>query len=136
MGNKVPQAPDETYNLGAQLELPIGGSMGFFARVDWQHVGDMWFHTLQGEPTPTIWDALFGGGGFITQDFSKTKRNAYNTINLRVGLEGERWTVVAWGRNITDEDYLEEVIPAAEFGGSFIHPTALAAYGVDLAYRF
>jgi iron complex outermembrane receptor protein len=136
VGNKVPQAPDETYNLGAQLDLPIGDSMGFFARVDWQHVGDMWFHTLQGEATPTIWDALFAGGGFITQDFSKAKRDAYDTINLRVGLEGERWTVVAWGRNITDEKYLEEVIPAAEFGGSFIHPSAQAAYGLDLGYKF
>ena len=51
-------------------------------------------------------------------------------------LEGERWSVTAWGRNITDEEYLEEVIPAAEFGGSFIHPAATATYGADFSFRF
>jgi iron complex outermembrane receptor protein len=136
VGNKVPQVADETFNLGAQFTTDIGATMGMFARLDWQHVGDMWFHTLQGEATPTIWDALNGGGGFITQDFSKAKRNAYDTLNLRIGLNGERWSATAWGRNITDEAYLEEVIPAAEFGGSFIHPAKTATYGIDFSYSF
>ena len=135
-GNDVPQAPEETYNLGAQLEIPMGSSMNFFARVDYQHVGKMWFHTLQGEPTPTIWDAFNGGGGFITQDLSKAQRDAYDTVNLRIGLEGERWAATVWGRNITDEEYLEEIIPAPEFGGSFIHPATTATYGADLTFRF
>jgi iron complex outermembrane receptor protein len=135
-GNDVPQAPEETYNLGAQIDFPIGNKANFYARVDWQHVGQMWFHTLQGEPTPTIWDAFEGAGGFITQDFSKTQRDAYDTVNLRIGFEAERWSATVWGRNITDEKYLEEIIPAAEFGGSFIHPAATATYGADISVRF
>ena len=136
VGNDVPQAPNETYNFGAQIEVPFGGGTNFFARADWQHVGDMWFHTLQGEATPTIWDGLFGTGGFVTQDFSKARRDAYSTLNVRAGLEGERWSATVWGRNITDEEYLEEVIPAAEFGGSFIHPARLATYGAEVSVRF
>lgn len=136
VGNDVPQAPDVTYNLGAQFDIELGADLGLFARLDWQHVGETWFHTLQGEETPTIWDALFGGGGFITQNFSKAQRDAYDTLNLRVGIEGERWRATAWGRNITDEEYLEEVIPAPEFGGSFLHQAAGDAYGVDFEYRF
>ena len=136
VGNDVPQAPDVTYNLGAQFDIELGADLGLFARLDWQHVGETWFHTLQGEETPTIWDALFGGGGFITQNFSKAQRDAYDTLNLRVGIEGERWSATAWGRNITDEEYLEEVIPAPEFGGSFLHQAAGDAYGVDFEYRF
>jgi len=137
-GNDVPQAPEETYNLGAQLELPMGSSMNFYARVDYQHVGKMWFHTLQGESTPTIWQAFptLDFLGDRSQDFSRTQRDAYDTVNLRIGLEGERWTATLWGRNITDEDYLEEVIPAAEFGGSFIHPATTATYGADVSVRF
>lgn len=136
VGNDVPQAPDETYNLGAQLELPMGNDMNFYARVDFQHVGEMWFHTLQGEATPNIWDGLFAGGGSITTDFSKAQRDAYDTVNLRIGFEAENWSATIWGRNITDEEYLEEVIPAVEFGGSFIHPAATATYGADFTYRF
>ena len=136
VGNNVPQAPEETYNLGAQFDFNLTSTIGFFARIDWAHVGDMWFHTLQGEATPTIWDALNGGGGFITSDMSRAKRDAFDTVDLRVGIEGENWEVTAWGRNITDEEYLEEVIPAPEFGGSFIHPARTQTYGVDLTYRF
>ena len=138
VGNDVPQAPEETFNLGGQLEFPMGDNMIFFARADFQHVGEMWFHTLQGEPTPTIWQA-FPNLDFLgdrSQDFSKTKRDSYETLDLRIGLEGERWAATVWGRNITDEDYLEEVIPAAEFGGSFIHPARTATYGADFTLRF
>jgi iron complex outermembrane receptor protein len=135
-GNDVPQAPDETYNLGAQLELPMGNDMNFYARVDLQHVGEMWFHRLQGEAPPNLWDGLFATGGLITTDFSKTRRDAYDTVNLRIGFEAENWSATIWGRNITDEEYLEEVIPAAEFGGSFIHPAATATYGADFSFRF
>ncbi|TQV82668.1 TonB-dependent receptor [Exilibacterium tricleocarpae] len=140
-GNNAPQAPKETYNLGAVVEIPVSDGIDFVARVDWQHVGDMWFHTLQGEATPTIWDffGTLGGGvppGPHSQDFSRAKRDAYQTVNARFGLEGEAWTLSVWGRNITDEEYLEEVIPAPEFGGSFIHPSARDAYGIDFSYRF
>jgi iron complex outermembrane receptor protein len=138
VGNDVPQAPEETYNLGAQLDIPMGSDMNFYARVDLQHVGEMWFHANQGEPTPTIWQAFptLDFLGDRSNDFSKTKRDAYDTINLRIGLEGERWSATVWGRNITDEEYLEEIIPSIEFGGSFIHPARLATYGADFSFRF
>jgi iron complex outermembrane receptor protein len=132
-GNDVPQAPDTTGNLGVEWVLPLG-DLNLVSRLDWQYVGETWFHTLQGEQTPTIWNAFFGPG--FNQDFSKASRDAYDTLDLRVGLEGEHWTVTAWGRNLTDEDYLQEVIPAPEFGGSFNHQSALRSYGVDFTYSF
>lgn len=132
-GNDVPQAPEFTGNLGAQWVLPLGG-MDLVARVDYQYVGETWFHTLQGEQTPTIWNAFFAPG--FNQDFSKSSRDGYGTVDARLGLEAENWSITAWGRNITDENYLQEVIPAPEFGGTFNHPSALAAYGVDATYRF
>lgn len=134
VGNDVPQAPDKTANLGAELVFPVASGIDLMARLDWQYTGEMWFHTLQGEQTPTIWNAFFGPG--FNQDFSKSSRDAYDTVNLRVGLEGENWSLTAWGRNLTDEKYLQEIIPAAEFGGTFNHPSALRTYGVDLSYSF
>lgn len=98
--------------------------------------GETWFHTLQGEQTPTIWNFLFNAPGAFAQNFSKSSRDAYDTLNLRVGLEAENWSVTAWGRNITDEEYLQEVIPTPEFGGSFNHQSGLRSYGVDFSYRF
>ena len=134
VGNSVPQAPEETFNLGASLDIPLGGDKMFFARADWQYVGETWFHTLQGEQTPTIWQEFFGPG--LLQDFTNSERDAYDTLNLRMGVEAESWTLTAWGRNVTDERYLEEIIPAPEFGGSFNHQSAGASYGLDLSYNF
>ena len=37
---------------------------------------------------------------------------------------------------LVDEDYLQEVIPAPEFGGSFIHPSDLRAYGVEVTWQY
>jgi iron complex outermembrane receptor protein len=98
-------------------------------------VGDTWFHTLQNNDVPAIWNLFFQTTAF-NADLSKTKRESFDTINARVNLESERWTLSLWGRNIGDTAYLEEVIPAPEFGGSFIHPAALAAYGVEFTFRF
>ena len=134
VGNPAPQAPDLTSNLGVQWETEVASSMMFFARADWQYVGETWFHTLQGEETPTIWQVFFGPG--INQNFAKTARDPYDTLNLRAGLQGERWALTAYGRNVLDEEYLEEIIPAAEFGGSFIHQGVGAAYGVEFTYEF
>ncbi len=134
VGNPVPQSPEQTYNLGFQFDVPFSADVNLFIRTDWQYVGDMWFHTLQGEQTPNIWQAFFFPG--ITTDFSQSKRDSFETVNMRVGFEAEEWTLTAWARNLTDERYLEEVIPAPEFGGSFLHQAAGSSFGVDLKYRF
>jgi len=133
-GNEAPQAPDRTYNLGAQFEMAVSDGIEMTARLDWQYVGEMAFHTLQGEATPTIWQVFNGPG--LTQDMSKAKRDAYDTLNARISFDAENWGVTIWGRNVTDEKYLEEIIPAPEFGGSFIHPGAKDSYGIDFNYRF
>ena len=139
-GNDVPQAPDVTWNLGSQIVLPVGADKEFFVRADYQHIGETWFHTLQGEQTPTIWQVFFpdivANVGPINQDFSRAKRDAYGTLNLRVGLDAENWSLAIWGRNITDEEYLEEIIPAPEFGGSFNHQGVADSYGAEFTYRF
>jgi iron complex outermembrane receptor protein len=64
------------------------------------------------------------------------KRAPYSVLNLRVSLQGERWRVTAWGRNLADEEYLAEIIPAPEFGGSFIHDAPGDSYGLDVEFRF
>jgi iron complex outermembrane receptor protein len=142
VGNDVPQAPEETYNLGGQLDLPISNNWSMMARLDWAYVGEMWFHTLQDQTdgngnvitTPTIWQFFFGPG--LESDMSRAKRDAFSTVNARLSFSNQNWIFTLWGRNLTDEDYLQEVIPAPEFGGSFIHPSSLRAYGLEATYQF
>ncbi|HSN71198.1 MAG TPA: TonB-dependent receptor, partial [Steroidobacteraceae bacterium] len=132
-GNKVPYVPEYTGNLGAELRLPMGASdLDFVARVDGIFVGETWFHPVQEEQVPN----LFSFFGFGQGEFSKMRRDEYALVNARVGIQGDQWGVTLWGRNLTDEDYLQEIIPAPEFGGSFIHNSAARSYGVEVRYSF
>ncbi|MEO1321037.1 MAG: TonB-dependent receptor, partial [Pseudomonadota bacterium] len=96
----------------------------------------------QGEETPTVWQsfpnfqdpAVFPNG--VPQNLSQARRDDYGLLNVRFSLSGERWTATLYGRNVTDEEYLQEVIPAPEFGGSFVHPSARDAYGAEFTFRF
>ena len=141
VGNVAPQTPEESAALGILYEYELSGDVLMTARLDYQYVGETFFHTLQGEQTPTIWDffGTLGGGvppGPHSQDFSKASREAYSTVNARVSFDTGNWNVAVWATNLTDEQFLQEVIPAPEFGGSFIHPSALRGYGIDVSYRF
>lgn len=130
-GNKVPYVPEYTGNLGLEFRVPVGG-LELVTRLDGSFVGETWFHPVQDELVPN----LFTGFGFGQGEFSRQHRDPYSTLNARIGLVGERWSVTAWGRNVTDEDYLQEIIPAPEFGGSFIHDSPGDSYGLDLTFSF
>lgn len=132
-GNEVPYAPKYTANAGVDVTIPFGGSgLEFIGRVDASAVGETYFHPVQDNTVPN----LFGFFGFGQGTFDKFERDAFVVVNARAGVQGERWSVVAWGRNIADEEYLAEIIPAPEFGGAFIHNAQGRSYGIDLSYRF
>ena len=88
---------------------------------------------MQDEKVPNLFTVF---GGFGQGEFSRQKRDPYSVVNARVGVSNGAWTVTGWGRNMGDEKYLAEVIPAPEFGGSFIHDAPGASYGVDVSYSF
>jgi hypothetical protein len=41
----------------------------------------------------------------LNQDFSKSARDAFSLVDLRVGIESANWAITAWGRNLGDEQY-------------------------------
>ena len=149
IGNKSPYTADYTINAAAEFNYPIYQDISLVARADALWVGDTWFHSVQDNVVQTLNGPLIelffcpALGGFPGCDaslglanFSNTKRDAYMTIDLRFGLEGESWSIIAFAKNLTKEIYLEEVIPAPEFGGSFIHPAARRTLGVEVAFRY
>ena len=131
-GNEVPYAPKYTGNLGAEFNYPIGDSLTLLARLDATFVGETWFHPVQDDKVPNLFTYFNFGQG----EFSKLSRDPYSTLNARLGIAGEKWGVTAWGRNIADEHYLAEIIPAPEFGGAFIHDAPGASYGVEVNFKF
>lgn len=132
VGNKSPYTPDYTATVGLELDSPVGsGDWRVQASAFWSLVGPTWFHVIQAQDNQTI-----QAGGFVPGNYTNTERDEYDTIDARFGVASDNWTLAFIGRNILDEKYLQEVIPAVEFGGSFIHPGSERRWSVEVGYRF
>lgn len=142
VGNKSPYTADYTINLGSQIDAPLNDSIDLVMRADYRITGPTWFHTVQDQTRATIFSQLLPISalalpGFVgNANYTVAKRNAFGVLNLRFGLEGENWNLTAFADNMLDRKYINEAIPAIEFGGSFISPGARRLIGVEVGYKF
>lgn len=108
IGNKPPLLTQDTINAGVQVHEPIAGDIKGVARLDYNLIGRTW------------WDP-----------YDVTSRDPVNLIDLRAGLESDRWTVTAWSKNLTNKIY------DAEFStGGFLWRALPRRYGVDFTFKF
>jgi iron complex outermembrane receptor protein len=108
IGNQAPLVSEDTWNLGAQWRQPVGSSMHLAVRADYVHTGETWW-----EP------------------YNVTSRDPIDVVDLRIGLEADKWAVTAWSRNLTDEKYNAEFSP-----GGFLFRALPIRYGLDFTYSF
>ena len=89
-GARLPLTPDWTASLGIEWR-PRGNLLNAqpFVRADFAHVGEV-VTNLAG------FESVIGQAGVSTQD-------AYETGDLRFGLEGATWTGALYIRNVWDE---------------------------------
>ncbi len=132
VGNDSPYTPEWTGNIGGRVTWPITDGLDIIASMDVNGVGETWFHVVQGQNRPTLFSFVGVGPG----EYSVTQRDAYTLVNARLGVQGGNWSVVAFGKNVFDEDYFEEAIPAPEFGGTFMHAGSQSRFGVEATYKF
>lgn len=79
-GNNIPAVPDYTLNFGAQYTWELNEDMDILTRFDFSRVGEI----------------NFDQANDITAD-------EIDTINLRVGLKTDNWSLAAYMRNATGE---------------------------------
>jgi iron complex outermembrane receptor protein len=128
VGNKSPYTADYTVNIGAEALIPVGGSTDVLLKADYRLTGPTWFHTVQDNDVPN----QFGLSG----NFTNSQRDAFGILNLRAGINAENWTLAAFAQNVTNKKFLIEVIPAPEFGGSFVAPGSDRIFGVEVGFKF
>jgi outer membrane receptor protein involved in Fe transport len=107
---------DYSGSLIFEYERPISADMMWFTQVD----------------------VNFTDGYFMTGDLDPLDyQDALELYNFRTGLRTENWTVMAYGRNITDELYAtgSADLPVAN-GSHFIYSGTTAIYGLTVAYEF
>ena len=108
IGNQAPLVSKTTLNLGTQYRQPLPNDLSATMRVDFQQIGRTW------------WDP-----------YNVTSRNPVSLLDVRAGLDGEKWAVSAWSKNLFDRKYNAEFSP-----GGFLWKALPRTYGVDLTYRF
>jgi iron complex outermembrane receptor protein len=134
-GNDVPNNPEFTANAAIQYTQPIG-DLELFGRLEYSYQGDTWYHTVQDDVVPAT---LFGGPPANygqTDGQGGTMVNGYGLTNLRLGVRGANWSIMAFARNLADEEFVAEVILAPEFGGGFVAPGTQRRAGVEIEYSF
>lgn len=142
VGNKSPYTADYTINLGTEITAPLSNSTNLLVRADYRVTGPTWFSTVQCQTRPSLFSGLLPIStlalpAFVGDaNYCKSKREAYGTLNLRAGIQTKRFSITAFANNMLDRRYLAEVIPAIEFGGSFISPGARRVFGVEASARF
>ena len=77
------------------------------------------------------WQAILesAGNGIKTQD----------TLNISAGIEKENLSIMFWGKNINDDEYLISAFPAVAdptFTTFFGYPNAYRSYGLTINYMF
>lgn len=142
VGNKSPYTADYTINVGSQIVAPLNDSLNVVMRADYRVTGPTYFHTVQDQSRPTLFSGLLPISalalpGFVGDArYDRARRAAFGVLNLRAGVEGKNWTLTAFANNLLDRRYLNEVIPAIEFGGSFISPGDRQQIGVEAGFKF
>ncbi|MEI6642847.1 MAG: TonB-dependent receptor [Novosphingobium sp.] len=142
IGNKSPYTADYTINVGGEIEQPIGDGLRFLARADYRVTGPTWFSTVQNQTAPTLFSGLLPISALqlpaVVGDakYDVARRSTFGVLNLRAALQTDRYSLAVFANNVTDKKYLAEVIPAIEFGGSFISPGARRMIGVELGAKF
>ncbi|MET0985572.1 MAG: TonB-dependent receptor, partial [Steroidobacteraceae bacterium] len=114
-GNKAPGAFETTLNLGVTKAFALSESLDLIPRVEFNRYGEIW------------WDVANTPG---------TKRDPLELIRARLSLKsGDRWEVSAYGDNLTDEKYFQEVVPLlGVFTVNYRGPTR--SYGLEARYNF
>ena len=84
-GNKLPNAPEYKFSVGAQYTADFGGDMSAVFRVDYAYTGD-----------------------FFSRNFNRPidRIESYDTINAQVQVNGkdDRWFVRAFVQNLEGDD--------------------------------
>jgi len=142
VGNKSPYTADYTLNVGAEVEQPVNDDIKLFGRVDYRLTGPTWFHTVQNQSIPTLFSGLLpisalGLPGFVGDGkYDVARRKSFGVVNARLGLQTDRYGLSVFANNLLNKKYLNEVITAVEFGGSFITPGTRRMIGVEGSVKF
>lgn len=114
-GNVAPGAFETTLNLGASMNLQLSQTLSLTPRVEVNRYGSIW------------WDVDNTPG---------TQRDPLTLLKARLSLKGgDRWEVSAYGDNLTNRKYFQEIVPLLPiFTVNYRGPTR--SFGLEARVNF
>ncbi|MBO1322709.1 TonB-dependent receptor [Acanthopleuribacter pedis] len=113
-GNKAPNTPETSANIGLRYHRDLGEHRKFVAKLDYEHTGELYWHIDNVD-----------------------RRSEQNLLNARLSYGFGKWTVALFGKNLGDEQYFEEFF-AREFTGAATDigfPSQPRTYGIEARFR-
>jgi iron complex outermembrane receptor protein len=120
-GDDMIRAPEFSayVSINYEFKLPSGAYMPL--NITYSHKGDYNFDLIPGDASNRI---------------DEYESDAYQLLNARLGYTSadEQWSVALWGKNLTDEEYFDEVVAFATAVRATVG--APRTYGIDFTYNF
>ena len=118
--NRLPNAPRNNLMAGARYEHALNEAISWIGRVDYYRTGDIYY-----------------------SEDNVVYQPAYDTVDLQLGLQGERWSATVWGKNVFDERFVtsaySRAISPLIFGSLGIDPFQIdpgARYGLEFRWSY
>ena len=103
----------------------------------WQIVGDAEYSTrVSGDMKAFIGGSVkYRSSSYAAfGENAEMKLNKYALLDLRAGIENDRWRLQFWGRNVTNKRY---IVNASRVADTITQQTGLpATYGVTVSYKY
>ena len=115
VGNYAPQASRATFSGGIEMSEPITAAKSLSVRLDY---------------------AWTGATYYTVDNLPEYERTPFGLLNARVGLNGGRWDLTLWGKNIMDQRYVTEITAILEPYSSAINYGQLMTWGLDFRMRY
>lgn len=115
VGNHTPKTTPWTSNLAAQYTRPVTDTVNLVVRADFRHNARKYWQV----------DNL-------------NVQRAINLVNLRAGLDGNRWALYGFGRNVFNVKYYADFNPT-NFSGlpyDIAFRAQPATYGIEAKFKF
>jgi iron complex outermembrane receptor protein len=126
------QAPDLTYNIGAQYEIPMDSGASVTTRIDYSYTDQFW------RSLPFLRMDWYGSknGGPVPD--SADESGDWGTINARVTYEARdgNYSVALFGTNLTDEYMLNSGFFHGIWGYNFATVSRPREFGASLTVNF
>ena len=117
-GEQLVNAPKWTLGAQAQYTQPLSEGIDGYARIEWNYRGQMLSSPLA---------YRYKSWPFISP--------SYHNVNLRVGVENERWNAVAYIENLFNAHYFANAYEKAFYSGVQVEPS-YQTIGVSVGYKF